>query len=928
MTAQSLLKTLLGLMLVAGVVSAAGDARHTSLTDPDLADAEERQAWDLMRLSDPVTGRIPADIRRRELEFARTLPSRRRSALFEAARVEPAAKMMGWRFRGPRNVGGRTRALAVDVSDPTGATLLAGAASGGMWRSTDDGASWILTTAPEQLHSVTTIAQDTRPGHENVWYYGTGEYAGQTANWPVDGSSGYFGDGLFKSTDGGLSWLPLAATSGTSPTDFTSSWQFVHRLAVDASNTTADEVYAAAYEAIYRSEDGGTSFQRVISSPGSRLTDVVVSPSGVVFAALDERGTRPGIHRSVDGLGFADITPPDLFDYHRIVLALAPSNENILYCLVAGAASSTDTRFYKYTYVSGDGTGAGGVWENRSALMANLPHFDSTGPLSHGDDNHMVVTVHPNDAETVYVGGQDLYRSTDGFQTPGNITWIGGYQYDEGNDASLHRYQHVLVFGPGSASIAYSGTHGGVHRTMDAMAAAVVWTPLNNGYHTSQFNGVAIDEDVPGSDVVISGMSLGAWYTNTNQPETDWVLQFGGTASAGAVADAVRDSVHLLYSYVVDGAIVRVKADPVTGEFLAITRIEPAGAGDFLWLNPFVMDPVETFKVYTGTSNGVWRNNDYTPIRDYSGGDVTLNWEHLTTEPAGDYVSALAVSRSASRILYYGTATGRVFRLDAASTAPAGATPNELAMGPDFPSGAYVANIAIHPDDDQQVLLGVSNYRVVSLFFSADGGANWESVEGNLGGTDGPSIRDVAIVPVDVLYDPPGSVQRDVYFAATSTGVYSAVELAGSETVWRLEAPDLIGNVVVTSLATRPADGTVVVGTHGRGAYSIDLRDVAAARDDGVPAATRLAQNTPNPFNPQTTIAFALPRPETVTLTVHDLAGRLVRTLAADEPLTAGRHEREWWGRDDRGRPVASGVYLYRIEAGAFSETRRMTLVK
>ena len=96
----------------------------------------------------------------------------------------------------------------------------------------------------------------------------------------------------------------------------------------------------------------------------------------------------------------------------------------------------------------------------------------------------------------------------------------------------------------------------------------------------------------------------------------------------------------------------------------------------------------------------------------------------------------------------------------------------------------------------------------------------------------------------------------------------------------------------------------------------------------GVPNATRLAQNTPNPFNPKTTIAFALPRPESVTLTVHDLAGRLVRTLVSGEPLPAGRHERDWWGRDERGRRVASGVYLYRLEAGSYNETKRMTLLK
>jgi hypothetical protein len=89
-----------------------------------------------------------------------------------------------------------------------------------------------------------------------------------------------------------------------------------------------------------------------------------------------------------------------------------------------------------------------------------------------------------------------------------------------------------------------------------------------------------------------------------------------------------------------------------------------------------------------------------------------------------------------------------------------------------------------------------------------------------------------------------------------------------------------------------------------------------------------LLGNYPNPFNPQTTIAFELPKRESVTLRVFDMAGRLVRELIAAEPHTLGRHEVVWNGRDDSGRLVASGTYFYRLEAGEYSETKRMALVK
>ncbi|MBN2172352.1 MAG: right-handed parallel beta-helix repeat-containing protein, partial [Candidatus Krumholzibacteriota bacterium] len=98
--------------------------------------------------------------------------------------------------------------------------------------------------------------------------------------------------------------------------------------------------------------------------------------------------------------------------------------------------------------------------------------------------------------------------------------------------------------------------------------------------------------------------------------------------------------------------------------------------------------------------------------------------------------------------------------------------------------------------------------------------------------------------------------------------------------------------------------------------------------EDGVPVAAFLAQNAPNPFNPVTEIRFGLPAPAAVTLTVFDVAGRRVRRLLAGEILPAGVHRVVWQGRDDTGRPLASGVYLYRIVAGDYVATRKMTLLK
>jgi len=876
---------------------------------------DQRRAWEEIRLADPATGRIPVDIHRREQEFARNLPSRGGSALLEAAdpdQVSRADKINGWGYRGPWNIGGRTRALAIDISNPTYRTLLAGGVSGGMWRTINDGGSWTLATGSSQLHSVTTIAQDTRSGYQNVWYYGTGELRGNSAGL---GGGAFRGDGLFKSTNGGQTWALLPATSGASPSSFSDLWQYVWRVAVDPTNAAQDEVYAAIYGQIMRSTDGGASFSSVLGHLGtlSRFTDVIVSSTGVVYASLSSDGGTSGVFRSLDGVNWTNITPAGLTTHERIVMALAPSNENIMYCQVAGIPRTPDEGFYKYTYLSGNGSGAGGFWQDRSAQMAALPGPGGDGPLETYNSYCLAVTVHPSNPDIVYLGGVHLYRSTDGFATNANDAWIGGWQY-----SNHHADQHGMLFQPGSTTIAYTGSDGGVHKTYDANAGSVTWSPLNNGYNTSQFYTAAIDENLPGSNVLIGGMQdNGTWFTSNTHPASWWVEAFGGDGSYCAVADASGvEGTYLVSAQV--GVIYRFTLNNTTGNWTTWTRIDPTGGGNYLFINPFIIDPNDTRMMYVGTSDGVWRNTDYNAIPLWSDETSPVNWTRLTSVPPSRNVTALALSRSAGRVLYYGTSDGRVYRLNNAATAPAFSIPTQLNMGPGFSSGSYVSSIAIHPNNDQKVLLAVSNYNVVSLFYTENGGATWTRQEGNLSGTDGPSIRTVAIVPFGGI---------DIYFAGTSTGLYSTFFLEGATTNWSLEAPDLMGNVVVDQLTTRPADGLVVAGTHGKGVYSISIPTGSAVDDAEIPLPARLGQNVPNPFNPLTKISFSLPVAGRTTLVIYDMAGKRVKTLLSRD-LESGDHQVTWNGSDEGGRQVAAGIYLYRLDSGPVHEVKRMTLVR
>jgi hypothetical protein len=124
----------------------------------------ERIVWERLRLADPAIGEVPKNIRKKEMLFAKTLP---KSTTMSKA---------NWKLRGPYNVGGRTRALAFDILDEN--IILAGGATGGMFRSINGGASWDMTTNPNQEHRISCLTQDKRIGHEETWYFGTGENRG------------------------------------------------------------------------------------------------------------------------------------------------------------------------------------------------------------------------------------------------------------------------------------------------------------------------------------------------------------------------------------------------------------------------------------------------------------------------------------------------------------------------------------------------------------------------------------------------------------------------------------------------------------------------------------------------------------------------------------------------------------------------------
>jgi hypothetical protein len=907
-------------------MSNAGHKVNGYLGDADAigteADANERMNYEWQMLRDPATGKIPAHVRDRELAYAATLPG---DGIFNVLGKTTA---VSWDMRGPWNVGGRTRAMAIDASNEN--ILLAGSCSGGMWRSADQGATWTKTSTQTQPLSVSCITQDTRAGHTNTWYYGSGEAYGASA-----GATGayYLGNGIYKSTDSGLTWHVLPSTTTASLVTFDAWADLMWNIAIDPSNTTQDEVYAATYGGIYRSVDGGTTWNISKASSNSYFADIAVTPTGVVYATLSSDGAAKGIYRSTDGTSWTNITPAGFpATYNRVKIGICPDDETQVYFVGNTPGSGTpDTNYvgdvewnsmWKYNYLSGDGTGAGGLWND---LSSNLPTSGGTfDKFTTQGSYDIVVNVKPGDTNTVFIGGTCLYRSTSAFKDNTHTRFIGGYK--EGATLPVvdmylnhHPDQHELVFLPSNPNKMISTNDGGIFMTNDNTASTVAWNSLNNGYITTMFYTCAIDHATT-NDIIIGGaQDNGSWYTNSTSLTAPWVTPRGGDGSYCAIAD----NGGAYYFSIQSGKIMKAKLNS-SGGVDSFARIDPIGINtkDYLFINPYVLDPNNNNIMYMAGAKYLWRNNDLSGIPYASNWDsIATNWTKFTDSvpTAGAKISCIAVSKNPANRVYYGTSSRRVYRIDNANSGTP--TPTDITStttGVAFPTNGYVSSIAVDPDNADHIMVSFSNYSIYSIFYSADGGATWAKAAGNLetttnGTGEGPSIRWVSIMPV---------AGGTVYLAGTSVGLFATTELKGTSTVWYQQGASTIGNAVVDMMDYRQTDGLVVVATHSHGIYSghitqvADINSVSQLYTTSNPTFTAY----PNPFSGQATISYELPQNNYVSLKVYDMTGRLVRILV-DGQQSAGTKQITLVRSG-----FAPGVYLCTLQTGDKKATRQIVV--
>ena len=386
---------------------------------------------------------------------------------------------------------GRVTALAVDPGNAN--VVYLGAAEGGVWKTTNGGSTWTPLTDSQPSLAVGSIAID--PSNSSNIYVGTGEEYG------VYELGSYYGAGVLKSTDAGATWTQLGASVFGTPFSSCSicGGAYIGSIAVDP--TQSQVLLAAAAGAyygngVYRSTDGGVTWTPTLTvegSGGSTLpaTQVLFDPTNGHFAYAVLGGPDDpanGIYKTTDAgvtwnpIGTTGPRALPTSNVGRIVLAIAPSLSSTMYAGVSDSTTGALTGFYQSVDTGGDWT-----------LLAGAPDYcGGECPVTN------VIAVSPINPNWVFVGGNT--EVIGGIASNTAVIWRsldGGATWDiisDGFNGALHVFQKAFAFSSDGAKL-YAGNDGGVWSTTQAvLTSSPAWTDLNASLAITQFNpGLSID---------------------------------------------------------------------------------------------------------------------------------------------------------------------------------------------------------------------------------------------------------------------------------------------------------------------------------------------------------------------------------------------------------------------------------------------------
>lgn len=394
---------------------------------PDYANRKRNFEWrsTWFGLVRPHDDERLLDVWQRGLRRKREIIDKQRGVADHLAGYAPAGAGSPWFSIGPRNVNGRVKALAVHPTDPN--TVYAGAASGGVWKSTDGGQSW--RPLWDQQDTMASVALAIAPSAPTTVYAATGEW---TPGW----GPGFPGTGLFVSTDGGATWTQRSGLVS-------------RRVAqVLVSPTDANRVYVAGESGFERSVDAGVTWTTLRAG---QISDAVIDPNAANTLYINVRSD--GIYKTTDG-------------------------GTTWTKLAGGAPSGSDADWIRLAIGKNGGAGSNHVVAKRSGTLYRSTDGGATWSTlagSHGSSTFHewcnLLAVAPDNDSIILAGGVGAERTANAGASWGGL---GG----------LHSDHHRAVFAPSNTNIVYTCNDGGVYRSEDKGAT---WTKASHGLVVTQF---------------------------------------------------------------------------------------------------------------------------------------------------------------------------------------------------------------------------------------------------------------------------------------------------------------------------------------------------------------------------------------------------------------------------------------------------------
>ena len=736
------------------------------------------QWWNL-RLMDE-NGKIPGD----GLIRAKAQIDDMKAA--ESANIDLAGLTRNsWVWLGPGNIGGRTRSIVVSPTDPN--TMWAGSVSGGIWKTTNGGASWQIEDDFMTNLAVASMVID--PTDPNTLYAGTGEglSCGGDPGEQISGDCGLQGAGIFKTTDGGTTWSQLSATN-------TPDFYYVNRLAISPADHLV--LLAATQSGIWKTSDGGTTWNQVYGASGDSwyIADINFNPTDGTKAVAGGAYWGSAYYSTDSGNTWVQATFTSIgANPGRVEVAYAPSNPSIVYASI--------------------NINQGEIWKstNGGQTYSQVNTGNSFLGTQGGYDN--IVWVDPTNENNLIVGGIDLWRSMDGGAT---LTKISDWSLAPN---SAHADHHAIVessaFDGTTNRTVFFGNDGGIYKAADytTVAQDSGWQELNNNYGVTQFYAGAGN---PTSGVIVGGTQDNGdlQYTPANGTEGwhAWVGGDGGYSAADPTdpnyfyGEYVNANIHRS----TDGATT--SGEDIDGSYwngsakvykAAPYRIDDAMNGTANFITPFILDPNDPNRLLVG-GQSLWSTNDVkTPLTDTTG----PAWYAIKSPTTGNSnISAIAVAPGNSAIIWVGHNNGDVYMTTNGTAASPAWTQMDLGT-PNLPN-RFVSRIAIDKNNNNKVYVTFGGFSSDNVYVTTDGGATWSDATGS-------GVTGLPDLPVYSLVINPND--SNTIYVGTELGIFESSN-GGSTWVLPQSGPS---NTAVDELFWM--NNTLVAATHGRGMFKQDI---------------------------------------------------------------------------------------------------------